>query len=93
MSVTCKVGSDCGCNFKNTGASYPQVWGDFHKLINQKIDCDECKRHGHESINGLQDHVKAGIGGKPFNMNNYHKFVDEVNCVYSKCKADGRCGT
>jgi len=91
MSVICKVGEDCGCSFKNTGASYPHVWNDIHRLINQKIDCEECKRHGHESVDGLRDHIKVGIGKKPFNIKNYQRFVNEVNCVWDKCKSDGRC--
>ncbi len=93
MSVSCKVGDDCGCNFKNTGAGYNHVWNDFHKLINSKVECDECNRHGHEAVNGLRDHIKAGIGKKPFNLKGYENFVNEVNCVWDKCRKDGRCVT
>ena len=89
--ISCEIGSSCGCSFKNTGAAYPEVWEDFHKLINQKVDCDECNSHGHMQINGLRDHVKAGIGKEVFDKTTYRKFVDEVNCVFQKCSVDGRC--
>lgn len=91
MSITCTIGEECGCNFKHTGASYPEVWQDFHRLIDKKVDCEECNSHGHIVINGIRDHIKAGIGKKPFDMKGYSNFVKEVNCVWDKCKSDGRC--
>ena len=92
MSVTCKIGETCGCGFKNTGAEYGEVWNHINQLIDKEVDCEECNAHGHESINGLRDHIKAGIGKNPFSINNYKKFVNEVNCVYNKCVSEGRCG-
>jgi len=91
--MKCEIGAECGCDFKNTGASYPHVWDDFHGLINKKIDCEECQNHGHRQVDGLRDHVKVGIGNKPFNLKNYEKFVKEINCVWDKCQSDGRCVT
>jgi len=91
LSQSCEIGNSCGCGFKNTGASYPEVWEEFHKVINQKVDCDECNSHGHMQINGLRDHVKAGIGGDVFDKVTYRKFVEEINCVFNKCSIDGRC--
>jgi len=84
MSVVCEVGSDCGCGFKNTGADYNQVWEKFHQIIDKDVDCEECNDHGHLQINGLRDHIKVGIGGKPYNPANYERFVKEVNCVWRK---------
>jgi len=93
MSVTCQIGEVCGCGFKNTGADYSHVWDDINRLIDQKVDCEECNAHGHEAINGLRDHIKAGIGKKPHILKNYKRFVDEINCVYNKCVSEGRCVT
>ena len=89
--ISCEIGASCGCDFKNTGAAYGEVWDEFHNIINKKVDCEECNAHGHLQINGIRDHVKAGIGKEVFDKIAYRKFVDEVNCVFQKCSVDGRC--
>lgn len=91
MSVSCKIGADCGCDFKNTGADYSHVWDDITRIIKSKIDCEECKDHGLRDFSGLRDHIKAGIGGTVHDKTNYKKFVDEINCVYQKCSVENRC--
>ena len=89
--MSCTVGSACGCGFLNTGANYSETWDNIHKLIDKEVGCEECNLHGHDNMNGLRDHTKAGIGGTPYNIKNYKRFVSEVNCVYDKCVSDGRC--
>jgi len=89
--ITCKVGNDCGCGFKNTGANYSEVWNDIHKLLDKKVDCEECNLHGHDEVNGLRDHVGVGIGKKPHNLELYKRWVKEVNCVWDKCIKNGIC--
>lgn len=89
--MSCPVGSVCGCNFKNTGAKYGKIWDKINKVIDNEVGCEECNIHGHESVNGIREHIKVGIGNEPFNQQKYKKFVDEVNCVYAKCVKEGRC--
>ena len=86
MSVVCKVGDECGCGFKNTGADYSEVWDEFSSIIERKIDCEECKDHGLRGVSGYRDHVKVGIGGKPHSPKNYEEFANEVICVFERYK-------
>ena len=89
--ITCQIGADCGCNFKNTGANYSHVWDEYNKITKSLVDCEECQYHGLKNLSGLRDHTKAGIGGVPFDKSNYRRFVKEVNCVFDKCNIEGRC--
>ena len=89
--MSCELGSECGCGFKNTGMKYPEVWDKFNRIIDEDIGCEECNIHGHENMNGLRDHTKAGIGGTVFDKKNYRRFANEVACVLARCTADGRC--
>lgn len=87
MKQLCKVGELCGCGFKNSGANFSHVWKMFVDTAKKEIWCEVCRLHGIDNINGLRDHIKIGIGGKPFNPKNYERFVNEVNCVYKKYQA------
>lgn len=82
--ITCTIGSECGCGFKNTGMKYPEVWDEIAATIETKVSCEECKDHGLKQVSGLRDHVKIGIGGKPHNPKNYETFAKEVICVYER---------
>lgn len=84
LKQICKVGELCGCGFKNTGANFREVWAEITQVMKKKMWCQECLDHGLLSMSGLRDHIKVGIGGMPFNVSNYEKFVSEVNCVYKK---------
>lgn len=89
--MSCKIGDNCSCGFKNTGMKYGDVWDGINKLIDDKVGCEECNIHGHEMINGLRDVVKVGIGGTAYDKKQLAKFVSEVTCAYEHCKSDGRC--
>ena len=82
--ISCKLGDDCGCSFKNTGANYAEVWDEIKAVVDKKVDCEECHEHGLKQVSALRDHVKIGIGGQPFDKKNYVNFVNEVNCVFEK---------
>ena len=89
--MSCQVGSVCGCNFKNTGAAYPETWTHIHQVIDKEIGCEECNAHGHEMIDGIRDMVAAGIGKEVHDKKKFNRFVDDAVCVRNACRADGRC--
>ncbi len=89
--MSCQVGESCGCNFKNTGMKYGEVWDHMHGLIDKEVGCEECNVHGHQGIDGLRDHIAAGIGKKVHDRAKYNRFVNEVLCVRDRCRAEGRC--
>ena len=89
--MSCKIGEECSCGFKNTGMKYGKVWEKMHTLLDKEVGCEECNDHGHIEINGIREHIKVGIGKKPHDVEKYKKWVEEVNCAFNKCVEDGRC--
>ena len=54
-----------------------------HRTINEKIPCDSCKNDALDNFSGLQDLVNLSIGeiDRPYDEDNFWKFVDKVNKV------------
>lgn len=81
------------CGFTCTGANYAHVWPMIEKkfeeimrILDTEIDCGQCFDDGTFHVSGIRDHVKIGIGGEPFDVPKYEKFVQRVNCVYDAWK-------
>ena len=55
------------------------------------IDCEECSIHAAFEFKGLHDHINSGLKKIPHDVENYSKWVKEVNDVYDNCVKDGRC--
>ena len=66
------------------------AWDEIKRVV-KTIPCGTCKDEGLKNVSGLQDHTNVSLGEKPFDKNNYIKFVDKVNCVFNECKKSGRC--
>ena len=83
---SCKEdGASCG--FHCTGYEGAGIWKKIHS-IPKEIDCEECSYHAKFELEGLHDHVNAGLGKPIYNKEQYRKWVDEVNCA---CKRSGVC--
>ena len=78
------------CGSRCTGYDGKEVWKEIH-AIPKKIDCESCSDHAGKLFTGLHDHVNAGLGKPVYNLTNYKKFVDEINCTFAKCKDSGNC--
>ena len=94
MGKSCSIESET-CGFKCTAwdgvlENGKSAWKEIDKVI-ESIPCDTCKEHAKPVMSGVHDLVNVGLGEKPFDEKNFKKFVNEVNCVYDKCKEDGRC--
>lgn len=76
--------------FHCTGYDGSHIWKDVHELP-KKIDCEECSEHATFEFKGLHDHINLGLGKKPFDKTNYHKWVHEIVEVHRTCTKDGRC--
>lgn len=96
MGIKCEIKKEsCGFNctsFDGKLSNGKSAWGEIDKVI-EKIPCETCRDDGKRRVSALHDIVNLGIGEtkKPFNKMNLKKFIDEANCVYSKCKAEGNC--
>lgn len=79
-------------NFDGKLENGKNAWDELGKVVD-KIPCDSCKEDGKKRLSGLHDIVNLGIGEikKPFDKKNLKKFVQETNCVYSKCVKNGEC--
>lgn len=89
MGNKCSIETE-RCGFSCTGYDGSHRWKILHDTVD-KIECDTCREHAKSLMSGLHDHVNAGLGEKIFDLKNYKKFVDEVNCVYQSCVNEGRC--
>lgn len=85
------------CNLKNevcgvrcTGYDGAHIWKKIHSAV-EEIDCEECQHEGRKKINFIHDVVNLGLGKKAHDSENFTEVFKQVQCIYDKCKADGRC--
>lgn len=78
------------CGGLCTGYDGSKIWEE-RKKINSKIECESCKEEAGNLETFTHDIVNARLGKKVFDKNNFHKFVDIVNCTANSCKKEGRC--
>ena len=85
------------CDLKNeacggicTGYDGSKVWEKRRKLIDE-IDCESCNEEAHKLETFTHDIVNARLGKKVYDKENFHKFVDVVNCVSLTCRKNGNC--
>lgn len=89
MKQACTLAGE-RCGFQCTGYDGQRIWEKRMK-ITESIKCKTCKIHAVKNESAVHDHTSVGLGKKPYDLKNYKRFIQEVNCVYEACKKDGRC--
>lgn len=69
------------------------AWDALTKVVDEGVWCDSCKEDGKKRLSAMHDIVSLGIGERktPFNPNNLRTVMQEMTCVYEKCKMRGDC--
>jgi hypothetical protein len=92
--TTCDLKKEL-CGFSCTGMNYSKVWNqlkplfdEIETIIKSKIDCETCQDDGLINFSGFRDYIKIGIGGEPFDYENFIKFSKRVKCVEDNYKGE-----
>jgi len=78
------------CQGKCTGYDGSAIWKDIDKDVD-RVECEICREEGHDLIDFAHDVKNIQLGKNVFRKDNFHKYVDIVNCVSNSCKTDGTC--
>lgn len=89
MGNTCSISTET-CGYSCTGYQGQHRWKQLHKIVSE-IECETCRDHAVKDMSAFHDLVTVGLGEPAYDKKNLKRYVEQVNCVYSACKARGDC--
>lgn len=78
------------CGGLCTGYDGSHIWKQRRQLV-KKIECETCRDEADKLETFTHDIVNARLGKPVYDKQNFHKFVEVVNCAANTCKKEGRC--
>ena len=89
MPFECSIDTE-RCGYLCTGYDGSDRWEKLHNIVDG-IECETCRNDGKKLMVFAHDMVNLGLGKHAYDSNNFHSFVDKVNCLAASCKKEGRC--